>query len=70
MIIKKAFEEDNGQLSSMRIVWSICVLTVFGVWAYTCINTGALISFEVGDATLIGMLFGGKIGQKYLETKK
>ena len=65
----KLFEDDKGNSSSMRVVWALCVLMVFGVWSYICIQKGELISFQVGDATLIAFLFGGKLGQKYIELK-
>lgn len=66
-VIMKTFQDNKGNTSSMRIVWAICVLTVFFVWAWTCITSSQIISFEIGDATLIAFLFGGKIGQKYIE---
>lgn len=65
----KVFQDDSGNTSSMRIVWAVCVLTVMGVWAYICISTDKLWSFQIGDATLMAFLFGGKIGQKYLEKR-
>ena len=63
----KAFQDDIGDTSILRIVWAICVLTVFFVWAWTSIKSGHIVSFEIGDATLIAFLFGGKVGQKYIE---
>lgn len=69
-MFKGMFQDEKGNQSSMRFVWSVCVLTIFFVWAWMCIKNNQLYSFEIGDATLIGMLFGGKIGQKYLETKQ
>ena len=66
----KAFEDDTGNRSIMRIVWALCVLTIMFVWAYVCIKNNTLYSFQIGDATLMAFLFGGKIGQKYLEVNK
>ena len=63
-------KDSQGHESSMRIVWAICVLTIFFTWAYICISNKQMIPFSTGDATLIGMLFGGKIGQKWIEEKK
>ena len=65
----RAFQDDRGNSSSMRIIWAICVLTVMFTWSYVSIKAGTLFSFEIGDAVFMGFLFGGKVGQKYLEGK-
>jgi hypothetical protein len=67
--MSKAFQDDKGNGSSMRWVWAICVLTIMFTWSYVCIKAGTLFSFQIGDATLMAFLFGGKVGQKYLEAK-
>ena len=67
--MSKAFEDDNGNKSSMRLIWAICVLTIMAVWAVVCIKNNQLYSFELGDAALMTGLFGGKVAQKYLEAK-
>ena len=61
------FKDDGKRQSSMRLVWALVTLTIFGVWAYLSIITRKFIDFTVGDSTLIGLLFGGKVGQKYIE---
>lgn len=61
------FEDDNGGTSSFRVVWTIVVLLIFGVWAYISIKTEKMVQFSVGDASMIAMIIGGKIGQKIVE---
>ena len=67
--MNRLLQDDKGNNSTMRIVWAISVLTVMFTWSFVCITEGKFLSFEIGDATLIAFLFGGKIGQKYLENK-
>ena len=67
--MSKSFQDDKGNTSIMRIVWAISVLTIMFTWSAVCFMKGDLISFQIGDATLVAFLFGGKVGQKYLEGK-
>jgi len=66
----KAFDDDDGNRSITRIVWAITVLTIIWTWSYICISKGELFNFAIGDATLMGILFGGKIASKYAEKYK
>ena len=66
----KIFEDDRGNRSSMRWIWAICTLTIFGVWAIISISQHELQSFGTGDAILVASLFGGKVAQKYIEKQK
>lgn len=62
------FLQDNqGNSSSMRLVWTISTLVIVGVWAYCSIISGVMQSFSSGDALWIASLFAGKVGQKYVE---
>ncbi|MFH1623567.1 MAG: hypothetical protein ABID54_00235 [Pseudomonadota bacterium] len=66
----KAFQDDDGNLSITRIVWAITIFTIIGTWSGLCFMKGELFNFTVGDATLISLLFGGKIGSKFAEKYK
>jgi len=69
-MLNDIFKDDEGHSSSLRVIWMACVLIIFGVWAIICIRNNQLISFEIGDISLIGLLFGAKIGQKIVEKKQ
>lgn len=61
------FEDNDGNSSSMRIVWTVAVLTIIFVWAYISIKTLTFQNFTLGDAGWFLALFSGKVGQKYVE---
>ena len=67
--MKKFFEDNEGNTSSMRIVWTITVLTIVFTWAYISLTTGVLQSFTMGDAAWFAALFGGKVAQSYVENR-
>lgn len=68
-MIKNIFQDHEGNLSSTRIVWAISVLLIVITWSYVCIKNGQLHSFTTGDALWIATLFGGKVGQSFVERK-
>ncbi len=61
------FKDHEGNVSSMRLVWTIAVLTLTFVWAYISITTKNLQAFTMGDAAWFAALFAGKVGQSYVE---
>jgi hypothetical protein len=63
----KMFEDNQGHSSSMRVAWFICVLIIMFVWAYCSVIAGKMVSFSVGDAAFMSILFGGKVVQKKIE---
>ena len=65
----KYLQDDDGNQSTMRLVWAVSVLVIIGTWSYVSISGGQLQNFQLGDAMFIGVLFGGKVAQKYMEGK-
>jgi len=61
------FKDTDGNTSSMRIVWTVSVLTLVFTWAYISISTKHLQAFTMGDAAWFAALFAGKVGQAYVE---
>lgn len=69
-ISNKIFSEDNGNLSSMRIIVFIIVIVVLFNWTYYNIISGTLTGFNWEDiAVLVGPLLA-KSYQKGKEVKK
>jgi len=66
-MISRLFEDNEGNLSSMRVVWTISVLTIVFTWTYISISSGTLQNFTTGDAAWFAALFGGKVAQTYVE---
>lgn len=66
-MIARLFEDNDGNLSSMRVVWTISVLTIVFTWTYISISSGTLQNFTAGDAAWFAALFGGKVAQTYVE---
>ena len=65
----KLIQDDNGNTSSMRLVWMLAVVTILGVWAFISVTTATFQNFTLGDAGWFATLFAGKVGQKYVETQ-
>lgn len=66
-MLSRMLEDHEGNLSSMRIVWSFSVLTIILTWTYVSISSGTLQNFTTGDAAWFAALFGGKVAQSYVE---
>jgi len=63
----RMLEDHEGNLSSMRIVWTFAVVTIILTWTYVSVSTGTLQNFTTGDAAWFAALFGGKVAQSYVE---
>lgn len=61
------FKDADGNVSSMRIVWTFAVVVIIGTWSYVSISNGTMQAFTMGDAAWFAALFGGKVGQTYVE---
>ena len=68
-LIKEMLTDQRGQISTMRVVWSIAVLTIIFTWSYVSIRAGVMQSFTTGDALWMATLFGGKVAQSHIEHK-
>jgi hypothetical protein len=62
-------QDDKGNSSSMRLVWAAANIVILGVWAYLCVIRKEFVPWQPGETILMGLLFGGKVGQKYIEKK-
>ena len=63
----KAFEDDMGNRSIMRMVWAGAVLIFMATWAIISAKSGSVEHFEVGDALFFASLLASKVGQKAVE---
>ena len=66
----KAFEDDNGNRSVMRMVWAGAVIIFMGTWAVVSAQNGQLEHLTMGDAMFFASLLGLKVGQKAIEVWK
>ena len=66
-ISKNAMSEDNGNLSSMRILILIIIITVLFNWTYYNITSGTLASFSWQD---IGVIIGPLLAKAYQKGKE
>jgi len=62
--VRQLFSEDNGNLSSMRVLSGIVVVTVLGTWAAHCLQNNVLVGFDYQDIGLILGAMGVKAYQK------
>jgi len=63
------FLEDKkaGQLSAMRLAFLLWAIGVLAVWAYASISAGELRGIPESVVTILGLLAGGKVVQRYGE---
>ena len=69
-LITKGLElisEDNGNLSCMRIIVMLVVVTMLFNWTYYNMTHDQLMAFEWSDLMMLFGVLGGKIVQKKLE---
>lgn len=71
-MIDKLFSilSENGDTSSLRLIFIVCTLIIFVVWSYLSITKGEFIAFNNDKIVMVLTLLGGKEVQKYFETKK
>jgi hypothetical protein len=64
------FEDNEGNTSSMNLVWFLSLITIVGTWIILSIKTGNLQHVTGGDALWFTSLFSGKLVQNFYENKK
>ena len=52
-ILRELFSEDNGNLSTMRILVSFIVFVIMFNYTYFCLSSGTLASFSWSDLMVI-----------------
>jgi len=63
------FTGDDGNVSTMRVMFTLVLVVVIGVWAVLSIKNGQFVHFTAEDLGFLGILFGGKLFQKGFENK-
>ena len=61
------FQEDNGNLSSTRLVFVLFAIVVLIVWAVLSLYVGVLMSIPESIVTILLGLAGAKVLQKPFE---
>jgi hypothetical protein len=64
------FNDNEGNSSSMNLVWLLSLITIVGTWILLSIKTGTLQHVTGGDALWFTSLFSGKIVQNFYEKRK
>jgi hypothetical protein len=65
----KIFEDQDGNKSSFRVVWSISVIVIVFVWGWTSIATKTMQPWPLDALTTIG-LFTGSAVKTFSENRK
>ena len=60
----QAFQEDNGNPSSMRLMVGFVVVTILGTWSFLSIKTGAFVVIPTEVAGILLGSLGIKAWQK------
>ncbi len=56
-------KDSSGQMSSMRVVFILVALIIFGVWGYISVETKMLTPIPDDIQVVLAAIFGGKIFQ-------
>ena len=64
------FEEDNGGLSSVRVIMMFWNLAVGLVWMILSIRAGVMQPLDGGILVALGIANSAKVVQKFTEAKK
>jgi len=67
MKILQFIQEDNGQLSSTRLLFVVWGFTLLGIWAYLSVAKGAIQPIDVTVVGAFSSLGLVKVAQKYGE---
>lgn len=67
--LREMLSEENGQLSTMRVISSIIPLIIVGTWALVSIKNNQLISFDLNDVLALSVPLGAKAYQRGKEVK-
>jgi hypothetical protein len=59
--------ENNGKYSATRTVFLLWALVVLLAWCIISYRTGQLAEIPASVATIMGLLAGGKVVQKFKE---
>jgi hypothetical protein len=60
-------QDDNGNLSSMRLAFLLWVVGVLLIWGIASLKAGELKIIPDSVTTIVGVLMGGKVMQKFGE---
>ncbi len=60
-------DKKTHEVSATRIGFLLWVVGLFGVWAYASVRAGALQSVPESVTTILGLLTGGKVVQRFAE---
>lgn len=60
-------QDDNGNLSSMRLAFLLWVVGVLVIWGVASLKAGELKMIPDSVTTIVGVLMGGKVMQKFGE---
>ena len=60
-------EPRQGKLSAIRLVFIVWALVVLAVWAIQSLRGDGLADIPTPVITILGMLLGGKVVQRFAE---
>lgn len=63
------FKDNEGHLSSMRIMSFFVTITILFNWTYVVLTSGTFVVLDAGSVSLLGVAMGAKVWQKHLEEK-
>ncbi len=72
MKLLQLLQEDNGNYSATRFIAILWSVTTLVMWLIACFKTNpgpTLVEIPSSVLTILGLLFGGKVVQKFGEGK-
>lgn len=65
--ICQIFQDENGRISSARVLMIVGAGLILSVWSFLSIKNGIMIDIPLGVQTIFGILILGKVTQKFME---
>jgi len=70
MDFSQFLKEDNGNLSSTRLIMYVWMFGVLFIWGFTSLKQNTLVDLPTTVVTVLFAVMGGKVIQKGFEKKE
>lgn len=65
--LQRVLSDSGGNASSMRVAMLLAIAVVLAAWVTVSVKTGVLVPLPDSVVTLLAILTGGKLAQKFVE---
>jgi hypothetical protein len=62
-------QDDTKALSATRLAFLTTLVSVLGVWLFSCWHAKAMVPIDTSAIYLVGTMMAGKVGQSFADNK-